>query len=296
VSEVRRNPITGDPLVFAPERAARPGAMSTSEPRYLGTSGDRRGTEDPRYLGTDRCPFCPGHESDTPPEIAQLGDPWRARVFPNKYPPLDGAEVIVESPQHDAAFDAIDNPLEIVQLYADRVRAHGDAAYVHLFKNEGRLAGSSIPHLHSQLIPTPFLPLRIARELAAFDVASRCPLCDAREFLVIHENDTFRALAPLAASFAYQQWLVPRRHVSDLTALRGDELRDLAGLLKLASGKVRAIASSYNWAFLNFPRASGAHFYIDLFPRMTMLAGFELGTGTFVEIIDPAIAVERLRA
>jgi UDPglucose--hexose-1-phosphate uridylyltransferase len=277
VSEVRHHPITGEPLVFAPERAARGGAFAGNP-------------------SNARCPFCPGHEADTPPEIARIGDLWRVRVFPNKYPPLDGAEVIVESPHHDASFDAVDDPREIVQLYVDRVRAHDAAAYVQLFKNEGMLAGSSIPHLHSQLVPAPFVPPRIAREIAGFGAAKSCPLCDAREFLLIDETKTFLALSPLAASFAYQQWLVPKRHVANVTLLNESEREDLASLLQRGARIVRRLSDSYNWLFLGFPRDSGAHFYVDLFPRLTMLAGFELGTGTFVEIIDPALAVERLRS
>src|SRR5688572_23813507 len=79
VTSFRRNRITGDPIVFAPERAARPRA-------FLDSSSE------------GRCPFCRGHEADTPPEIARAGDPWRARVVPNKYPSIPGAEVIIEAP------------------------------------------------------------------------------------------------------------------------------------------------------------------------------------------------------
>lgn len=275
MSEVRRNPITGDPVVFAPERSTRPRAFVDA-------------------ADVAHCPFCPGHESETPPEIARVGDSWLARVFPNKYPPLPGAEVIVESSDHDAKFDEIEHALEVVQLYAARARAHKDAAHFAIFKNEGARAGSSIPHLHSQLIPTPFVPLRIAREAAGFK--DGCPLCERRDQLMVWETETFACVAPLASMMAYQQWLVPKRHVTDVTALNDGELEDLAILLQRSSAAVRRISDSFNWCFLNFPRESRAHFYIDLFPRLTTIAGFELGTGTFVEIIDPASAVERLRS
>jgi UDPglucose--hexose-1-phosphate uridylyltransferase len=265
VTSVRRNPLTGDPILFAPERAARPHAFGDHE-------------------DDARCPFCAGHEEDTPPEILRVGNPWRVRVVPNKYPPIAGAEVIIESPRHDAQFD---NP-EIVHLYAQRHRAHPDAAYVALFKNEGARAGSSIAHVHSQLIRLPFVPPRIERERAAF--ANACPLCEAQPN-VIHETTMFTWFAPHASSMAYQQWIVPKRHAASIGELHDAELDELAVLLRDASRAMRSLSDAYNWMFVNTP-----HFYVDLFPRMTTLAGLELGTGTFVAIIDPAAAAERFRS
>ncbi|HVE73006.1 MAG TPA: hypothetical protein VNI54_16690 [Thermoanaerobaculia bacterium] len=263
----RNNLLTGEPIVFAPERAARRSAF--------GEASD------------ERCPFCPGNESDTPPEIARIGEPWRVRAFPNKYPPTEGSEVIVESSRHDGAFH--DHPEDAVRMYADRYRAHGDAAYVALFKNEGVRAGASIAHVHSQLVPLPFVPPRIEHELRGF--ASHCPMCDPPGH-AIRETDTMRWLAPDASSFAYQQWIVPKRHVCDFSSFDDDELRDLAVLLGDVSRKAFA---DFNWMFVNFPRHDEAHCYIDVVPRLTALAGLELGTGTFVEIIDPAAAARRLR-
>ncbi len=268
----RTNPISGERVLYAPNRAARRGAFGEES--------------------EERCPFCAGHESDTPAELARIGDPWRVRAFPNKYPPVDGAEVIVESPRHEESFVSVEDAEAAVRMYVDRYRAHAGAAYVSVFKNEGARAGSSIPHVHSQVVPLPFLPPRIERELAGF--ARGCPLCDVPEH-VIRETSDFRWLAPPASAFAYQQWIVPKRHVSEISALQDGELRELASLLRAAAGATRGIASSFNWMLMNFPRADAAHFYIDLFPRMAAIAGFELNTGTFVEIIDPEDAARRLR-
>lgn len=273
---VRRNVITGEPVLFAPERSSRPRAFSDD-------------------AAETRCPFCPGHESDTPPEITRIGSPaWSARVFPNKYPAADGAEVIVESADHGARFESIEDAAGVVRLYIERYRAHADAAYTAVFKNEGAAAGSSIEHVHSQVLPVPFIPSRIARELAAF--ANGCPLCNAldehgRDGLVIRETESFVWLAPSGSAVPYQQWLVPRAHVAEMTAFDANELAPLLQDVAKATG---AIARAFNWAFINFPRAN-AHAYIDVLPRMTAIAGFELGTGTFVEIVDPAVAAARLR-
>lgn len=271
---VGRHPITGDPILRAAARALRPRA-------FVGDS-------------IDRCPFCPGHESDTPPELLRVGDPWTIRVVPNKYPPADGAEVIIESPSHDATFDSIADPSRVVQVYVDRYRAHADAASVALFRNEGERAGASIPHLHSQLVPLPFVPPRIARELAGFERAPVCPLCTPTG-AVIRESEHFLWLVPSPSPMPWQQWIVPRRHIADLASFTAAETADLASLLQLSSRAMRRIATSYNWVFLNFRGAAKAHAYVELFPRITGIAGLELGSGTFVEIIDPEAAAARLR-
>lgn len=268
---MRRHPITGEPILFAPGRAARPRAFGSEE--------------------IARCPFCPGHESDTPPELTRLGDPWRVRVFPNKYPSVERAEVIVESPSHDVTFDRIEHAEDVVRMYVDRYRAHADAPYTAVFKNEGLRGGASIPHVHSQVMPLPFAPPRIHREGEAFASAARCPLCHL-DGEVIRQTESFTWLAPRGSSFAYQQWIVPNAHVSDMTAF---DPAALAPLLRDASAAMLRLGDAYNWMFMNFPGEPKAHAYIDLVPRLAAIAGFELGTGTFVEIIEPAAAARRIR-
>jgi UDPglucose--hexose-1-phosphate uridylyltransferase len=281
----RQHLLTGEPILFAPERAARPHA-------FAGNDHDESDAE--------RCPFCAGHEADTPPPLATLGDPWRVRVVPNKYPPVHGAEVIVESAAHEHSFDQIGHAAEVVGMYVDRYRAHAAAAYTAVFKNHGPSAGASIPHVHSQVMPLAFTPPRIEREAEAFARAGDCPLCRViethrRDGLMIRETESFAWLAPSASWMAFQQWLVPKEHAPEITALDAPRMAELALLLRAASTKMLAIGRSYNWMFVNFPRRPAAHWYVDLFPRLTTMAGFELATGTFVEIIDPTAAVRRLR-
>lgn len=274
-ANLRKDLFTGEPILFAPERARRPRAFEGGE-------------------AAERCPFCPGHEADTPPEIARIGDPWRVRVFPNKYPAIAGAEVIVESSEHHERFELVGHGADVVRTYIDRYRAHGDAACVSIFKNSGARAGSSIEHLHSQLVPLPFVPPRIERELGAF--ATSCPLCAPVEReLVIRETDHFIWLAPYGSRMPYQQCIASRRHVVDMTELTEGEIADLATLLRSAAEATLGISDAYNWMLMNFPRGSAGHAYVELFPRLTTIAGLEWATGTFVEIIDPAAAAERLR-
>lgn len=271
---VRQHLLSGDPILFAPGRSERPNAFGTSA------------------AAADLCPFCPGQEDQTPPAVATVGDPWRVRVFPNKYPASEQHEVIVEARDHDAEFEDIADAAAVIRTYRERYAAVTKrAAYAALFKNHGALAGASLRHIHSQLLATPFLPPRIVRERAAFD--NRCPLCDALQTNVIEENASFVRIAPEGSTMSYQQWLVPKRHAPELSALESDE--DLAAMLQSAAGGMRRLSGSYNWVFINFPGTPRAHWYVDLFPRFGAVAGFELGTGTFIEVVDPLRAVEALR-
>ena len=257
---IERNPITGDPIIIAPERAVRPNIFRE---------------------GSDRCPFCPGNESDTPPEIWRDGDPWRVRIFPNKYPATDRHEVIVEAAGHRATFDQLEpeHASRVVDSYVRRyheLARHSD--YVCVFKNHGPLAGATIPHPHSQIIGTPFVPPRIVREASA----SRCGLCVLDE-VIVEESDHYRWIAPRGSMMAYEQWIVPRRHAPEMT-----EGLELAALLQRATRAMLTLSQSFNWMFINFPQRHSAHWYVQLFPRLSMHAGFEFGTGSAINTVDAA--------
>jgi UDPglucose--hexose-1-phosphate uridylyltransferase len=262
-----RTPVTDDPVIVAPDREQRPNVFEGAP-----------------------CPFCPGAEDQTPPEIARDGEPWRIRIFPNRYPPTEHAEVIVESTSHDDSFDDLspDHAARAVEMYFERYRAIG-AKYVSIFKNYGRLAGASIPHLHSQIVGTSFVPLRATREGDAFARAERCPLCDVREHPLIAKTEHYRWIAPRGSRLAYQQWIVPKSHENEL-----NEPRELASLLQSSVRAMRGISDSFNWAFITFPHEARAHWYVELFPRIAMIAGYELGTGTFINTVDPIDAAKRL--
>jgi UDPglucose--hexose-1-phosphate uridylyltransferase len=263
---IERHSITGDAILIVPERADRPNIF-------------REG---------DRCPFCPGHESDTPPEIWRDGDPWHIRIFPNKYPATERHEIIVESPQHAATFDQLmpQHASLAVEGYINRYRSlAAQAEYVCIFKNHGILGGASIPHLHSQILATPFVPPRIAREANAF--TQSCPLC-ALEGPLIEETTNYRWIAPPGSSMAYEQWIIPKHHAPEMT-----DPRELAMILQRSTRAMLSIADSFNWIFMNFPRHPPAHWYVQLFPRLTMHAGFELGTGSAINTVDPAETARR---
>ena len=278
--DVRRHPITGEPILFAPERSGRPNAF---------------GPEDQSI-----CPFCPGNESLTPPSLEEAGAPWRVRVFANKYPAVAGHEVVVESPRHDDRFETLAHPAEAIATWIRRYRAHREARYVAVFKNEGERAGASLEHIHSQIMPLSFIPPRVQRHLDAFAAAKTCPLCDAlethrRDGLVVAENDTFVAFAPSGSQHAYEQWIAPLRHEGEFTALSDGAVEDLALILQRSTAAARSVSPAQNVIAMNFRNEPSAHFYLQVIPRITSIAGFELGSGTFIDIVDPALAAERLR-
>lgn len=269
---LRKNPITGDPILFAPERAGRPNAFG-------------------RSASASDCPFCPGNEAMTPSEIEHLGEPWRVRVFPNKYPAAGGHEVIVESPDHEAAFATTP---EVVATWIHRIEAHSDSSFVSLFKNAGERAGASIDHVHSQLIPLSFVPPRVERELEGF-ASGPCALCESPDELTIGQDDSVKWIAPHGSSHAYQQWVTTRRHQPSMSTMTDAEIESLAAFLDRAARATLRVAPAYNFLAMHFPRDSRGHAYIDIVPRMTSLAGFELATGTFIGIVDPAAVVLTLR-
>ena len=286
---IERNPITGDAVIVAPGRAARP-----NEFRQMG----------------DRCPFCPGNEYLTPPEIAALRDQgrWSWRIVPNRYPALrteerlsrkgtglydrvagvGDHEVIVEGSDHAKSFDQItaDVAARAVDAWIDRYRAMSRSSrYVCVFKNHGVLAGATIAHPHSQVLGVPFIPSRVAKEAEAF--TSRCPLCELRDEK-IDATQNYRWIAPHGSMMVYEQWIVPVRHSNEMR-----EGLELASLLQRAARAMLTISDSFNWMFINFPQQPAAHWYVQLFPRLTMHAGFELGTGSAINTVDPRTAARR---
>lgn len=280
MTSIRYNPITGDPVLYAPERSSRPNAFAHDDAGV--------------------CPFCPGNESMTPAESERIerDGHWIARAFPNKYPASEHHEVIVEARDHKANYESIEDAAAIMRLYVDRyrdLRRRNAVAYVSLFKNHGRMAGASIDHLHSQVLASPVLPPRIAKESAAFDAAASCPICTMTRKHTIRESDRFAWFAPEASRMPYEQWIVPKRHIPEPGAMTDDEMRELAALLQNSTSAMRPIAPSYNWSFVAFPASPRGHFYVEIFPRLTSIAGYELGTFMFIEIVDPAKTAEVLR-
>ena len=236
MSELRQDPSTRDWVVIAPERGLRPHMITEPETRPAGNP-------------EAGCPFCAGHEAETPPEVWRLPpertEPWRVRVVPNRFPMLapDGAarrevsadgfvrmpgigrhEVIVESPDHSADLARADDAsvLAVLEAYRARyraLRAEG-AGVILIFRNHGAHAGTSIAHPHSQIVSAPVVPIQVRHR---FDVAMQhyddlgtCLYVDLLEREIhdgrrlVLETTEFVAFQPFAAVAPFETWIMPR--------------------------------------------------------------------------------------
>ncbi len=311
-STIRRVPLfrkslfTDDWTIHAAERSRRPNAFDTNPSSPVSSAS--------------HCPFCAGHEGQTPPEVSRREDPsgWTVRVVPNLYPAVDSAaspfdpsateseavgqhEVIIESPRHETQFEDLRDEAvrDVIATWTERSRILSDERRWQatiLFRNHGRHAGESIPHLHSQIIALPFVPPRLAAEQAAFETAEICPLCNMLEdprTLEIARNDSFLWIAPFASRMPYQQWIVPRTHRARFDEIGPAEIRDLGTMLQRATRTMRTRLNdpSWNWSVQTAPAgAARFHWFMEITPRLTINAGFELATGSSINIVDPAHA------
>lgn len=306
--ELRADPLTGELVVLAPGRAARP---HTTLPRASTPA-------------SGRCPFCPGHEGDTPPEVARVGGGapnqpgWRLRVVPNLYPIVGGPdatsgatgahEVVVFSPDHERSFGRLGDGDAVAALMVlrDRSRAHAAAGHAHVqvAVNEGRAAGASIAHPHAQLIAVDFVPPAVEAALARFAAADTdLVLADQRravtiDGLVLSRAQTTAWCAP-ASSSAYEVRVAATDGGSRFATSTDAEIEDVALTVRDA---LRALAAAlddppYNVVIQDAPADGDApfHWWVRIVPRVAVAAGFELGTGLLVETVDPSRAAATLR-
>lgn len=289
--QFRTDPITGRRVLIAPERALR-------------------GSDGP-------CPFCEGREAETPPEILALrdGSPpnspgWRVRVVPNRFPavrptaPASGShELIIECPNHVASIS--DLPVErvaiVLGVVRDRFRELRKTwGYAQYFKNHGAAAGASLAHAHSQIIAMAAPPPALVEEL----FTGPCPFCALieRELAdgsrMVMSTPNLVAFTAFAGRFPYETWVLPRRHARHFEELSTDELHDLAAMLHTIVGRLESVAGApaYNWVLHTAPWCDDRdfHWHFVILPRMSGIAGFELGAGIFINPVAPEVAAARL--
>jgi len=328
--QLRKDPVTGRWVIISTDRQQRPHDFHF---------------ERAAIVGREHCPFCPGHEAMTPPEVmayrqnggAPNGPGWDVRVVPNKYPALqvegtfdrtgDGMydrmngigahEVIIETPQHDRTLALMSEP-EIVQVlwgYRERMLdLQRDIRLKHIliFKNHGAAAGATLEHPHSQLIAMPIVPDFVREEIDGarrhFAVKERCVFCDivrqdvADGRRVVLENADAVALAPYAPRFAFETWLVPKRHGARFEEAPRHEYEGVARLLKALLQRMdRALEHpDFNLIVHTSPfgedTADVYHWHIEILPKLTRVAGFEWGTGFYINPTPPEEAARVLRS
>jgi UDPglucose--hexose-1-phosphate uridylyltransferase len=308
-------------VILAPGRAGRP-----HEPRGEHTATTTAPVAD--------CPFCPGHEKATPPEVARrgAGDPdgpgWQVRVVPNLYPIVGGTtdeaiagddelrqhrsaggahEVVLLSPDHHRSLAQLDDHqvLEVLLALHDRATAHAAAGHVYtqVIVNHGARGGASLAHPHAQIVAIDVVPPTVAEEIAHIATDGQCVVCQE---IGRHDDDPSLdvtgheavAWCPWWSSTAYELLLAPRRHRARFDDA-GPDLEAVAATLRDALARLdRQLGDPpYNLVIHTLPadRDADYHWHIHIRPRLQQDAGFELGTGILVNVLDPTEAAQRLR-
>ena len=325
--ELRQNFFTKEWVIIATERAKRPEDLATH----------REAPTVPSFVET--CPFCPGNESKTPPEVMRSpvdGRPWQVRVIPNKFAALssqvqptrnlqhllrriDGFgfhEVIIDSPDHACclALQSDEQVARILGIYKQRYNVLSLDPRVHhitIFKNHGLDAGASLQHPHSQLIATPVIPSqvrhRLHEALRHYDDVGECMFCHMVErevddqTRIVLTSQHFVAMEVFASATPFATHIFPLRHMASFGAITELEIADLSHVLRTLLAKIYHGLGNPD---LNFTVRSGPaeygearhfHWYVSVIPRLTRVAGFELGSGMFINTVLPEAAAEFLR-
>lgn len=329
--QFRKHPVTHEWVVIATERGKRPSDFNKDIPEIKPTF-------------SEKCPFCPGHESQTPPEVLAYRpvdtDPntpgWTTRVVSNKFPALQiegdlcregvgmydfmngiGAhEVIIETPRHDLQIGNLPHKMAVDAWLASKDRMldldrDERFKYALLFRNYGKVAGASLEHPHSQLIAMPMIPHHVRLEIEGarrfYQYHERCIFCDMirqeRNFgqRIVEETDDFIVFSPFAPKYPFETWVLPKRHNASFTE---ESEEDIEGFSRIVQHTLMRVANClgdppYNYMLHSSPYAMEGdpqfHWHLEIIPRLTIAAGFEMGTGIFINVTSPEDAALHLR-
>ncbi len=260
---------------------------------------------------------------------------WLIRCVPNLYPafmpPNDGRwpgvekgaltcaiasghhEVLVESPKHDEhpGVSSVSQLTLVVNAYIDRLRELSSkpyVKYVSIFRNHGLEAGASLSHAHSQIIATPMIPTIVEQEVKAsqeiFNKSQNCAFCSILENeeqspRFIWKNEHFVIIAPWASIHPFEFWIFPRQHQCCLLDLSQEEVESLAKTMRLSLGGLQTLLSDppYNFGFHQVTSGAGDyyHWHLEVYPRLSIWAGFEKSTGMYINVVSPEDAAQNLR-
>jgi UDPglucose--hexose-1-phosphate uridylyltransferase len=326
--ELRKDPIIGRWVIISTERSRRPSAFST-----ITVSKD-----------ASMCPFCPGHEDATPPEVLayrQEGTErdksgWNLRVISNKYPALRvegtlsrephgiydrmngiGAhEVIIETPVHgqDMVDMSVKQVRDVLWAYRERMldlQRDVRLKYVLVFKNHGASAGASLEHSHSQLIATPIVPRRVTEKLEGaglyYGFRERCIFCDiirqeiSDKERLVSDSDAFISFEPFASKSPFETWIIPKMHQPSYLDMSDSDHTLLAKCLKDTLARLKSALNSpaFNYMIHTRPTTKESrehfHWHLEIIPKLTKVAGFEWGSGFYINPTAPEEAAAFLR-
>jgi len=312
--ELRKDYILDRWVILSDARGKRPHEFKIENDIYAGDKG------------AANCFFCPGNESMTPPELGRLkedGTKWKMRWFDNRFAAVDkrgnpvvrtdngfftysdaygSHEVIVETNDHSKQLIDLseDDIMQLLKLYDQRINElmnQPNIKYVSVFKNEGKLSGTSIIHSHSQIISLNIVPTDVRAKIEAMKKFSSCPYCDIinvekTSFRHVHEDDTCLTFTPYASRFNFEVWIMPKSHYKTLSDFSEDEMFDLAAAVKRVLRKIKELNAPFNMVLFYAPKGEDLHFHIEILPRVSVFAGFEYGTGMYINSVYPEAAAQ----
>jgi UDPglucose--hexose-1-phosphate uridylyltransferase len=327
MSELRQNLITHDWVIMATERAARPDQFFSAKgqsaplPAYDPNCPFCPGNEHLSHLDTERI-----REESTwkiravpnkYPALSSVGE--RVRKVEGINRSMSGVgiqEVIIEHPRHDVTIATLSVPdvASIITMYRMRyaaIRKDPRVEAIVIFKNSGERAGTSIVHSHSQIAATPIVPTqiraRIEEAIRFLDDTGECLFCRtiqgemASGDRVIVEGKHFVAFHPYAALSPFHTWIFPRRHMASFDQISDAEITDLAYTLRTFLGKLYFGLGNpaFNLSIRSIPtndkNTEYFHWYMVIIPRVTQAAGFEMGSGMFINTMFPEDSAKFLR-
>ncbi|MDD5495664.1 MAG: galactose-1-phosphate uridylyltransferase [Candidatus Omnitrophica bacterium] len=327
MSELRYNLITRDWVVISTERAKRPhdfkkpSQENKPKPPYkkdcpfcIGNEGGR--TDETYCLGDKSAWKTRAVYNKFPALSPELEEKRSVGGFYNSITGFGVHEVIIENPLHNRYIPTMSDEevANIFRTYRDRyvsIQEIKGIEAITIFKNHGPGAGCSLEHPHSQLVATPIVPpdVRDRMEQAAryFDIIGRCSFCEmmeqeleAKERLVL-ETDKFVSFVPYAAAAPFIIWVLPRRHMASFDEIDDNELRDLSINMRVTLAKLYYGLDNPDFNFLvrSVPvREKGVEFFhwgISIIPRLSQPAGFELGSGMYINASLPEECAKFLR-
>ena len=274
------------------------------------------------------CFFCPLNEHLTPPEIGRVEHKgsWKIRWFLNKFPAVEKKgnyklklrkffsesdsygihEIIVETQHHKSQL--ADLPIqqfrEVLEVYKLRIKELSNLKgikYVEVFKNQGKDAGTSLLHSHTQVVALPQVPTLVLEESQAVKKYKKCPYCEiikaeASSKRNIFETKNIIVIAPFASRFNYEAWIFVKQHKKTMEELEEEEFQDLAFALKKILAKLKKLNASYNFFVHYSPEKENLHFHIEITPRLATWGGFEISTNAVINSVLPEDAARFFRS
>lgn len=296
---------------------------------YYSTARGKRPREFKSVVIKDgkKCFFCPSNEHLTPREIGRVEykRSWKIRWFLNKFPAVEKKgnskikskryfseadsygvhEIIVETPHHKSqlADIPVQQIREVLDVCKFRIRELGKLngiKYVDIFKNQGKDAGTSLVHTHTQVMALPQIPALVLDEINAAKKYKKCPYCDiikaeAKSKRKIFETKNVVAFAPFASRFNYEAWIFTKQHKKNMEELNEEELNDISLILKKILVKLKKINASYNFFIHYSPEKDNLHFHIEVTPRTATWGGFEISTNAIINSVLPEDAARFYR-